>query len=323
MKKKIIGFLVCILLISLAFVPLNRAIKIQTNNPDSAQICLENIDVPTWDRGTTWTYQVDDIILNEENFNINIKLDKFSVKVVSVSGSSYNTEFSTKINGNFYIDYAPYKIELNLLYTTLKGHIFQRKSDLGIEKINFQLYSMFTVKIIEPTQLPTIPIFIMIKFDSDVNPPYQLLPFPINIGNKWGLTPMQLSFDATIKSPWFRLIHAVNGIIRFFGLVPEEFQDLSDLIADNLPIFRSNELIEINETLGDYNLFICVNKETVTVGAGTFEVYNISFLGDFGEFGYFCYAPSVGKIIKIFGYIKEFVTSSEDVNIELVNYKSV
>lgn len=61
--------------------------------------------------------------------------------------------------------------------------------------------------------------------------------------------------------------------------------------------------------------FACLNKETVTVEAGTYEAYNITVAGGVGTY---YYAPQVGNVIKISGDFQGLLPYLQSIDMELI-----
>lgn len=308
---------------------------INTNNSTTNNLTTNSkptfylFDPPIWEKGTVWNYDLTDVNIDIEQgygitFHLHIGTANIPLEVVDDSGSNYQVSYKTKITGNIYIEAnisdLSIKLQGDLVRTKLKGEISYRKSDLGITSISMQLSGKVALSISKPIHLPAIRALVTLNLNIGFSNPYTLLSFPMETGNFWGLPATAISIDGSIKSPWLRVVNIAHNMARFMGLIPEEYKGYSDLIKQILPV------IDFSDTLRLFNvsnpidvpeipvLFYCLNMETVTVQAGSFDAYNISMVGA----GNLYYAPDVGRIIKITGNIKDFIPYLENINMELV-----
>jgi len=135
-----------------------------------------------------------------------------------------------------------------------------------------------------------------------------------------------------MDSPWFKTINFFNQIVRglhLYGLIANiigtdeaSVQQISDILDDVFPTVDiahvMNEYLDSNtiNTTEIPPVLLCNNTETVTVGAGTFNAYNITtpLVGS-----YILYAPDAGYIIKMVGQFNGTLPYINGVNLELVN----
>jgi hypothetical protein len=333
MRKKIIGILICMLLLVSVTLP---AMGMKTHDDSTVNNLISDDkntfysdDVPIWKKGTVWTYKLDDINIDFDNgygevFHLHIGTGNIPFTVVSDSGSSYLVSFNAKISGNMYIEtetgHYSIKVQATLIRTQLKGDISFRKSDLAISSINIQLSAKVALSISKPISLPALRVFATLKLNIGFSNPYTILSFPMATNSSWGLPATGLSVDGSLRSPWLRVVNIANTLLRLTGRIPAEYKDLSDMIAKILPV------IDISDTLNLFNIsnpidipeepgmFYCSNMENVSVQAGSYNAYNISIMGMANMY----YAPDVGKIIKITGNIKDFIPYIENISMELV-----
>ena len=93
MKMKIIGLLLCILIIPLIVMPVTAITEKQGISGIS-----DNVNVPIWEVGDEWTY---DFILSC-SYMVNYSLTgDFTLKVVEDTGDSYVLEANTRPHGCF------------------------------------------------------------------------------------------------------------------------------------------------------------------------------------------------------------------------------
>ena len=323
MKKKLMVILICILLISISVLPVIgktnvEKIDITKYYSHSEKVILDNL--PVWEIGDYWIYEIDDIDIEHEkdgiSLNIDIKIDDFIIEVVDDTVDSYILDYQTKINGGFTIafDQGDGPIEINfqfgrILSTKIKGDMKCSKSDLGIEELNIEFSSILRVKITEQPYIgipiPTVLIPITIKLDSGLSTPFAILDFPINIENYWLNPTTNFTLEGgLLRSPWLRPINFINNIMRFLGIMPAQYVEISNIISEILPIIYINKVLDLFEVSGSINIptilgFICESYEEIVTLSGTYESYKILFFGADIILGNIYYSPNVGKIIKI------------------------
>jgi hypothetical protein len=335
MNKKIICILICAVFLTTATSSVTAIKTLDKFTADTLIIDSEKTfssdDAPIWKKGTVWTYKIDDYTIDYNGsgsvIQLHIGTRDFPLKVVNDAGSSYLVSFNAKISGNVYIEteLSGYSIIVqgNLLRAQLKGELSYRKSDLAINSITAQLTAKVTLSMSQPRHLPVLRIPANLKLNVGFSNPYTFLFFPLEPDSRWGLPATTLSIDGSIRSPWLRIANIAHTSMRLMGLIPLAYQNLSDKIAQILPV------IYIGDTLNLFNIsnpldipelpdkFYCSGIETINVQAGTYNAYNISVLT-----GNIYYAPDIGNIIKITGYIKELFPILDNIHMELVNYKS-
>lgn len=358
MKNKLIGILVCLMLMTTFFAVAKNVEKETPNSERNSQATVAfgvTIPVPVWKDGDYWDYQINTIVidLNQEGFLVHLALwtEKLSLKVVDDTGDSYTVEIKATINGNGFANMnfgdGPINVTGELKDTTLTGTILFNKSDLGIKHIQATLDGGIKLTVVQnpyiQLKIPmNIPATINVSIDSSV--PYPIIDFPLNVSNTWGLPATDISLDGTIKSPLLNLINLLNNcaqkrwnavmfileILKKLGIIeidPAMLRIISDILVDILPI------IDISYVLTKYagiepvfsfpevpDIFICNNTENITVGGRTFFAYNISVGGGIGSM---YYAPEAGTIVKISGRFKDIIPFVSDLNAELIgtNYQ--
>ncbi len=289
-------------------------------------VCL---DPPVWEKGTVWNYDLTDIDIDLEEgygivFHLHVGTANIPFEVVSDAGSSYEVSFKTQISGNVYVeadlDGLSIKVEGDLVRLKLNGEITYRKSDLAISSISVQISGKVAVSISKPIPLPAIRAFVTLNLNTDLSTPYPLLTFPMETNMSWGLPATSVSLDGSLKSPWLRVVNIAHNMARLLGMIPEDYKEYSDLIKQILPVVDLSDtltLFEISNPIAIQEfpvVFYCLDREQVTVQAGSFDAYNITILGIANMY----YAPDVGRIIKITGTLKDFIPFLENVNMELV-----
>jgi hypothetical protein len=223
-------------------------------------------DVPTWKVGDSWTYNTRIYQAAQENSSVDmigIFTGELIFEVVDDSGDIYTLEGLIKpLHG--IID-MPGNIDFKLTRISSQKAILEiQKSNLSIIKHEFTRKGITLIKF-GPITLP-IPIQMQMYHKTEFLPMWEILPFPLFDGK-------------TGDYEYCSLIEEVN-LSMFWGLIPlESYKGDGGWVGN-----------------GMYNC----NKDTITVEAGTFEVYNVSCIVDFGTEGldlYFSnYAEDVGNI---------------------------
>ena len=149
----------------------------------------------------------------------------------------------------------------------------------------------------------SIPIRFNINLRPELSTPFELINFPLDVEKKWGINSTNLTINGYIKNPWLRLIDIVHNIIRLLNLIPDSFMELSDIIANILPV------VDIKKTLSLFDrsniffinginepIFNCTDYGQITVQGNTLNCYNISIVGLANIY----YSPEICNIAKIY-----------------------
>lgn len=353
MKSKIVGILVCILLMTTFLTLATNVDNVNIKEISDTELFTSSFDddVPTWNVGDWWTYTIDDINIDieEENQSIHfhLQIDEFNLTVDDDTGDFYKLDFTAEITGDYAIDIdlgdgpinVTGEIQGRLLAkkATIYGYMLFNKTDLGMKEFNGTISSRIIINVNEqpydlPFSIPSVPIPAEINLDLDWSVPYTVLDFPFNTSKAWGLPATNISITGTIKSPWLNLVHFINNILRIPGIMEivagftgsdlADMQNISDILYDILPIINIEYVL--NEYLPIGNIFeipeipppmlFCNATENITTEAGTFEAYKISILGVLGKM---YYAPGIKNIIKISGQLGDLFPFLKDINMEL------
>jgi len=289
------------------------------------------IDVPVWELGDSWTYQIDDISLNystgTQSVLIHGSLSTLPLEVTSTAGDFYTLSFGTTMNGVGYINADPGDGPVNISVTisdlAIQGTVQVQKSNLGLKDISLSFDNQkITFNIIEQPYipLPTWLHLISAKFTSDIdincNYSLALLSFPFGTGVFWDLIGTDFSINGQIQSKLFNLLYFINNIVKLFGkeLLPAEIATLLPIIDFNeaLTAFVGTNVLNIPTVPG---VFYCLTTENVSVPAGIYEAYNITLLAGMGQ----CYyAPSVGSIIRLTGNFQDIIPYVRSVDMTLL-----
>ena len=348
MKIKIIGILVCMMLLT-TFLTTAQNVKnapINYEPEEDNSIFFNEGEVPVWKFGDKWIYIVNEFTINFEKPNLSIylngKIEDLPLEVTDDTEDYYEVTFKANISGSFAIDMAieqgPVNITGKFDKTTIDGFILYNKTDFGIKKINVIISGDFTVKVDHPffdfSFLPKTPISTTIELEFNIENPYPIIEFPLYDLKCWGLPAVNFTVDGTIESPWLDFIDRLNSrifnpLLSFLEkLFPAKFSDLkeiSDILLDILPV------IDICNLFGNYLGIGCeyktleippiicyLSKDWVTVPAGTFEANNISIMGS--NLANIYYNDTVGNIIMVKGSFQDILPSISNINAELISY---
>ena len=264
MRKKIVGIFVCTLLI------VTLAIPISAMNKD---VKLENkaisivADVPTWEVGDSWTYNTHTYTAASANITDDMVADttgELIFEVVDDTGDIYKLEGLVKpIHG--IID-LPGNIDMRMTrFSSCKYTLEIQKTNLSLVKYGAKTKGIVLLTL-GPIPLP-IPIQLQFYQTVEFKPMWEILPFPL--------------FDGKTGNYKNILLIQESKLSMFWGLIP---------------IFSRNSS-HANVGNGPYEC----NEDTITVEAGTYDVFNISCIVDYGpnvQDRFFSnYAEDVGNIV--------------------------
>ena len=355
MKVKIITAIICMMLLTTFFAVANNVKDLDSKkiNNDTQQLLFEEVEVPVWETGDSWTFNIANMefIIEDENISenltieINAQIGEFTLEVVDDSGDTYQVGIlETTIDGDFYLETnlgdGPILVTGQLEDTTLLGNLYFNKSDLGIVQFEGTVDGKLTVDIQEQPYFnksifPQIPIPATINIDVAMDNPLPIIHFPLNTSFLvWGIPALNATFGGTIESLWLNIFNFINQKIRQWNLIgliatilgvdPQPIQDVSDIIDDILPVIDIEYVLQ--EYLGVENvlpipeipfIFYCNETAEITIPAGTFETYVINVAGGLGTI---YYSPEVKNIIKMEGDFGEALPFLNDINAELTGY---
>jgi hypothetical protein len=325
MNKKVLGILICIMLLTVTFTvvaPAETRIKDQVSQQP---LTTSQEDVPVWEVGNQWIYQIDDIDLHFNStsgtIDTHLTMDQLPLTVNKLDATTYTLDFATTISGDAYVnmDVGEGPIDFTITFSNLRlsGDMVFEKSTLGITALTGVFDGRFWVKINQQPYLPIpwFPIFpVKLKisdFASDFATAITPLVFPLNNSMLWNFSGTNLSVGGIAQSPWFYIMLLINN---FYPILPPE-------IAALLPVVNIEEALT---TIGIptpiaipmiEGAFYCLNTEPVTVPAGIYNAYNITILNGTAQ----CYyAPDVGNIIKLTGNLEKIIPFITNIKMELL-----
>ena len=333
MKDKLIGLLISIMLLTTILVAAKPVDKMGVNTTSKTVISSSSMaDVPVWQIGDVWTYQVDDISFNfsseTQSVFLSASIAELPLEVTDTTGDFYTLSFETTMDGqgHIYADQGdgPVNIEVTLTSLEISGTVRIEKSTLGIKDITISFDKQkLTFNIIDQPYLP-LPSWLRIisaKITSDVDvncdTSIALLSFPLNTGVYWNLTATNFSVDGQIQSFFFKVIYFLNNFAKLFGkgFLPLEVAALLPVIDINeaLTTFLGGNVFQIPAFA---KAFFCPNTETINIPAGTYEAYNITLMSGVGQ----CYyAPTAGNVIKLTGNFQYIIPLLNSIDMVLLS----
>lgn len=313
------------------------------DNDKETPVSFSGIDVPVWQVGDTWTYNLDNIDLSiheTEGRDIDVKLnaDDFTLTVTDVQSDTFITEFSTSnanIQADIYFDQyvegkTPINTSITLKNVDLTGQIIFTKASLAIKSVDLNInldiienlaglpiqfdFPPFIEKLLTKIKLPAN-IQVNIGFD----PAFTFIDFPLETGKSWGMpaTALTIRIDGEINSIWLRLANLFNKIFHF---IPEDFAkylpviDIGDILEDyGIPSLINMDLPAM-EKFFRKPLFQATTLQTVTVPAGTYDSYQTLFAQGLGEI---YYSPEAENFVKLSAAMYQYCPIIQNIDLEL------
>ena len=214
--------------------------------------------VDTWQKNDRWVYTIDDITIHAgEGFNASLEAHMDTLKI-TVDDTSYTLHYRGRIMGEFAVSsQPPMDFTGNLLFVWADGTVAM-DSNFGIQSVAVGVYGIATITF-EGFPLP-LPVPFKATGTVAFDRPFYPIAFPLVEGKEWHTPACTLSMEITAST--------------LFGML-------------KIPISYEMELGALNA--------VCEGKETVTVQAGTFEAYRVSYLDMLTLY----YAPEVATIIEL------------------------
>lgn len=330
MKKKIIGILICGMLLTTCLV-VARPIERNNDTPNRTEpVPLQtNVDAPIWEVGDTWTYKIDDITLSynstSQSVYLALSIDQLPLQVTAVNDNSYTASFTTTVSGELKIDMmtdsGPLKLDITFSNLAVSGSIEIEKTNLGIQSVAAEMKGRFRVDIIEQhfinLPLHRIPVPMRMNITADFDTPFAMLTFPLDTHMMWDAPGGSLTVNGKIHSVWFYIILFANNIMKIIG---SPF--LTDEMAALLPIIDIREALTATGHGNVYpipalpKLYACNYTQEITVPAGTYTVYNITIAD---TLAYCYYAPAAGNVVKLQGNFGSLIPYITNIKMELLS----
>lgn len=203
MKKKIIGFVLCLFVFLSTIVPAASII-----NKYEIKTISNSVEVPIWKVGNKWTYNYIESRTWDPAYEFTGEL---TFKVVDDSDYSYVLKASTRPRGAF--DLGSINIGLKTtLFSKMTMELQLRKTDLGLESFVEEIKGIWKLKIGSVT-LP-IPIQILGRYNVEFEPTWTIMPFPLYDGKYGDISDVEiLHINDTLHLFW--------GLILAYGPLTE------------------------------------------------------------------------------------------------------
>ena len=233
-------------------------------------------DVPIWEMGNSWRYEIVGLSLelnqSGEVFKLDLSMKDLTTRVGGLTSTYYNLDVSGKISGLFdYNDGKDTKLGGILFITRISsGTINIRQNDLSCDEANIVISSiaiLFEHPLFLPIPIP-LPLTITLNIKQEV--PRPLIDFPLYDGKEGIIPETNISTNIKVESILLSILNKINSDF------PEEV------------IFYQNFTLPM--------LLYSVNEEQLSVAGKTYTVYNIEFFE--GLLGSIYYAPAAGNYVK-------------------------
>lgn len=307
---------------------------------------------PTWSVGDSWTYALDNIDIDLtpiEGRSVTLKLNTEDIKleVTEVRSDTYIASVKadgTDVTFGGVFDFHVEDVEdiniptVSLDNINIDGQITFDKETLGIINLDLGL----NIELVEnlenieealgfefPALIYKLAPYMSIPANIDVNlafdEPFEILQFPLENENMWGIpaNTVTVTIDGSIESIWLRILNFLN---KFINIVPEEIAkylpniDISEVLNDfGIDTTYEIDIPEVPANLLSYHkdttaLFEVKGSENINTQAGSFNAVKISIIKDNGKI---YYSESEGNIVKMIGYVGDYIPIIEDINLEL------
>ena len=233
LRQKLVGIFVCMLLIATMAIPISALNKEYNATPEP-----NSADVPTWEVGDSWIYEVHHAQREAINLSMGYNLScELEWTVVDDSGENYLLEGKAKSISA--VGWVGTTGMVNSRFLTIKIEMRVGKTDLAIKSYNHTTKGYVFIKM-GKLVIP-IPIHAKLWRNTKFTPHRQILPFP--------------------------LLDGKNGT---FGSVFQENVWQTTMIWGFVELENDNGSHYTGEQ--DYTC----NEEQITVPAGTYDTYNVT-----------------------------------------------
>jgi hypothetical protein len=314
-------------------------------NPEDTEpsnnLNLDEADVPVWNVGNSFTYKLEnvDFVFSEvEGRDLDIHLSSGQIKftVDEVTEDSYIASVETEdvdIKIDVYFDFLmeeeePIDIEFELEDISITGDVIFEKATLGVKTLNLKLYLELDPNAL-PIELPpivlrfikTIPLDITLNIDFD--PAFKIIEFPVFVGKPYPLYETNISISGTVESKYLRLLKIVDNILSLFGL-----DIIPPSLSKYLPVINIAEFMTDMGMPSTFNIpylekfyrldpFKVYTQKQIAVPAGSYNnCYQVDILGGIAEM---YYSADAKTLVKVTGYIGDFIPYLENINLELIS----
>jgi len=188
--KKILTIIFSMLMASSIFFASGETIENNIEKPKTI-LNIDDVDVPTWTVGNSWTYYIKIQGDLGDTLNFNLIFDNLVFTIQTVDTTAYTTSISGKAEGDITIKQSQI-IRGTLQDTTLTGTAEIEKSNIGFKKIDAKMQGKISV-----AGLP-IKSFTL-EIDLTILPSFSGLIFPINVGEKYTIPISDIEGKAQIS----------------------------------------------------------------------------------------------------------------------------
>ena len=245
--RRLISLIICMLLLfsihGLAF-----NIKTETEN-----LTIDD-DVPTWEKGNFWRYNIGKLHFELNNSGqivvLDLSLNDLLVTVDGITATTYNMGISGNIGGIFDFDSGNGTTLGGILFISkVSGTLQISQVNLSAEEANIVIRSI--ALLLEHPLMFNIPIPIPLTITINIvqDTPRPLIDFPLYDGKEGIIPETNLSASIKLESILLKVLHSLLGIF------PEEIY------------------MEQNITLP--TLMYTANEEVVSTPDGNYTAYNI------------------------------------------------
>jgi len=249
----------------------------------SPTICGDKkYDSPKWQIDDSWTYDVEFHINFEREpiiMRFSIATNNLCLRVVEGTKNFYYAELNgrIRITGLAMIEGFPLRFEIRARNIKLSGDMEVKRESLAIHGVSIEFKGFLKVSFIPP--LP-------IKGDASFyfEPDLTLLDFPLEVGKEWSTSSKILKIN--VSEDLINTILKIGEII--IKLVPADVAEQIEMLLEVL-----KEMFPFVTSIPELNLE-CLDRLNVTVDAGKYYTYRISFLDKI----YLYYAPDVANFVK-------------------------
>lgn len=185
MNKKIVGILVCTLLMSTFFTAVGSINVKKIDNEPVSNFLADN--VPVWDVDYSWTY-TGGFFIEDNGIMMDIDFNEAYFGVTNVGASSYDLVFGGDIDGALTVS----DISLEVITDSITGSFEVTKSTLGFSQMTITMTGSIIMMGI-PVPLPGV-AEITINYVPDLG----IVEFPIEVGNTWTVPSIDVFIEIEI-----------------------------------------------------------------------------------------------------------------------------
>ncbi|UCB58902.1 MAG: hypothetical protein JSV67_00995 [Thermoplasmatales archaeon] len=254
MIKKIIIISICTLLIT-PFIAEAKDINYNSENENKYSTQELQVDVPTWQNGDNWKYNMQFSGELGEAMSFNWIFENTIFTITSDTGSTYTIDIKGDVIGEINI-FELQLISGSLKETTMIGTTIVDKSNIGFKDLDAHISGKIAFAGI-PLKTFTMDI------DVTFNPSYSAITFPLSVGKKWTVPISDITGTADIS--------LLNNPVLIDDIVGGDYCECTGIETLTVPA-------------GTYEAYKILSDEDVTERYYSTEVGNyIKAYGDVGN----------------------------------------